>query len=75
MWAAWERGKRETLALPLSFLGSGQYTAKIWRDAPNSEAEPNHLLTETFTVSSGDLLKVRMALDGGFVAQFLPAGK
>ena len=63
------------LALPLSFLGSGQYTAKIWRDAPNSEAEPNHLLTEMFSVSSGDMLKVRMALDGGFVAQFLPVGK
>ena len=63
------------LALPLTFLGSGSYTAKVWKDAPNSEAEPNELLTEAFTASSGDMLKVRMALDGGFVAQFSPAGK
>ena len=41
----------------------------------NSEAEPNRLTTETLTASSGDILRVRLALDGGFVVQFSPVRK
>ena len=66
------KGPRE-LDLPLSFLGAGHYTAKVWKDATDSEANPNHLVTETLRVSSGNRLKVRFALDGGFVAQLNPA--
>ena len=62
------KGPRE-LDLPLSFLGAGHYTAKIWKDATDSEADPNRLATETLRVSSSERLKVRVALDGGFVAQ------
>ena len=63
------------LDLPLSFLGSGRYTAKLWKDAPDTETEPNHLATETLLVSAGDALKVHFALDGGFVGQIAPAPK
>jgi alpha-glucosidase len=63
------------LDLPLSFLGPGHYTAKIWKDAPDAEVAPNHLSTEIQRVSAGDGLKVHFALDGGFVAQLEPAGK
>jgi len=62
------KGPRE-LDLPLSFLGAGHYMAKIWKDATDSEADPNRLATETLRVSSSERLKVRIALDGGFVAQ------
>ena len=62
------------LVLPLSFLGVGRYTARIWKDASDAESDPNHLATETLTLSSTDTLKVRFALDGGFVAQVTPAG-
>jgi alpha-glucosidase len=63
------------LALPLSFLGAGRYTASIWKDAPDAECDPNRLTTETLNLSSADTLRLHPALDGGFVAQLGPAGK
>lgn len=62
------------LALPLSFLGTGRYTARVWKDASDAESDPNHLTTETLKLSSADTLKLHLALDGGFVAQLAPAG-
>lgn len=63
------------LELPLSFLGPEKYTAKVWKDAVDSETNPNHLATESFPVTSVEKLRVRVALDGGFVAQFSPRGQ
>jgi alpha-glucosidase len=65
------RGPRE-LDLPLSFLGTWRYTLKIWKDATDTEANPNRLATESLRVSSSERLKVRVAPDGGFVAQLTP---
>jgi alpha-glucosidase len=62
------------LALPLSFLGAGRYTARIWKDASDAESNPNHLLNETLNVTSGHSLKLQVALDGGFVAQLQRSG-
>ncbi len=62
------------LALPLSFLGLGRYSARVWQDASDADTDPNHLTTETRPLSSADTLEVRLALDGGFVAQVAPAG-
>jgi alpha-glucosidase len=61
------------LDLWLSFLGRGQYTAKIWKDAPDCDVEPNHLANETLAVTAKDALKVHVSMDGGFVAQIEPA--
>ena len=41
----------------------------------DEETEPNHLATETLLVTTGDALKVHLALDGGFVGQIAPAPK
>lgn len=60
------------LTLPLSFLGPGRYTAKIWKDAPESEADPNRLTTESEEVSTRDFLTLRVVRDGGFVVQLSP---
>jgi alpha-glucosidase len=60
------------LELPLAFLGSSQYTASIWKDASDSETNPNHLTTQTFAASSKDTLWVQMSPGGGFVARFSP---
>jgi alpha-glucosidase len=58
--------------LPLSFLGAGRYTAKLWKDASDAESHPNRLTTESMPVTSGDKLSLHLALDGGFVGQFAP---
>lgn len=62
------------VALPLSFLGAGRYTARIWKDAPDAETDPNHLTVETLNFSSTDTLRLHLTLDGGFVAQLAPSG-
>jgi alpha-glucosidase len=60
------------LELPLSFLGPEQYTAAVWKDAPDSETNPNHVMTQTFTASSKDTLRIHMVAGGGLVARFSP---
>jgi alpha-glucosidase len=60
------------LELPLSFLGPARYTATVWKDAPDSETNPNHLTTEKFAALSNDTLRVHVSPGGGFVAKFLP---
>jgi alpha-glucosidase len=57
------------LALPLSFLQAGTYQADVWRDAPDADTDPNHLVTESLTLSPRDTLRMHVALDGGFVAR------
>jgi len=68
------RQSRE-LALPLSYLGQGRYRATIWKDATDAEQDPNKLTTETLHLSSRDTLPLHLALDGGFVARFVPMAK
>ncbi len=64
------------ISLPLTFLGSGAHSQRVWKDAPTSDAQPNQLVTEKRAVTAGDSLRLRTATDGGFVAQFSPeAGK
>jgi alpha-glucosidase len=62
------------LALPLSFLDAGQYTTSIWKDASDAGTDPNRLTTGKLKLSSADTLKVRLAPDGGFVAQLVRSG-
>ena len=68
------KGPRDVV-LPLSFLGEGVHTVRIWKDAPEADADPNRLVTETLRLGPTDTLKVHVALDGGFVAQLAPEGE
>jgi alpha-glucosidase len=65
-------GKARTLALPLTFLEKGEYVAKLWTDASDTASNPNHLETENRTVIAGETMKIKIGIDGGFVAQILP---
>lgn len=55
-----------TVTLPLSFLPVGRYTADQYADAPDVADEPNHLSHTTRTVSSTDVLTVKLAAGGGW---------
>ncbi len=57
------------LEIPLGFLGKGSFEAEIWKDANDTDKDPNHLVHTRSRVSSGDQLRIRVALDGGFVAK------
>jgi len=61
--------------VPLSCLGRGRFTARIWRDAPDAAQNPNHLFRETKAVSRADTLSLHVAAGGGFVIEVTPGGR
>jgi alpha-glucosidase len=63
------------LSLSLAFLGPGRYDARLWKDGSNAEANPNDLSVAAMTVTSLDSLRVRLATEGGFVAELTPAAE
>jgi alpha-glucosidase len=66
-------GAARQISLPLSFLSRGIYLAKIWKDAPDTQANPNKLETVVLRVSAGDDLDLAIAPDGGFVVELSSA--
>lgn len=58
------------LVLDTSFLGEGEWEAKIHRDGPNADSWAEDYKIETITVSAGDKLPVHMAKGGGWAAEF-----
>ena len=65
--------KFNSLSLPLSFLGNGSYSAKLWKDSTETEFDPNKLITTTEEHTRDDVISVQLASDGGgFVGQFTP---
>jgi alpha-glucosidase len=62
-------GQPHQISLPLNFLKQAEYKTTIWRDMGAPEANPNHLHTETSTISSDDTLSLQVSRGGGFVAR------
>ncbi|MEU8143976.1 glycoside hydrolase family 97 catalytic domain-containing protein [Nonomuraea sp. NPDC048901] len=54
-------GEARTLTVPLDFLDEGEWTAEIYRDAPD-----DGILAETATVSAGGKLDLAVSPNGGF---------
>jgi alpha-glucosidase len=67
-----DRNARDT-PVKLGFLGEGSWTLKLWKDAPDSDAVGEHLLTEQRVVTSADELTLHLAQAGGAAASFEPA--
>jgi alpha-glucosidase len=65
-------GQARDLKIPLSFVGPGPHSIKLWKDAPDADSDPNHLATENLNLMSTDSLQVHCGADGGFVAQITP---
>ena len=59
------------LTLDTTFLGEGEWEAKIHRDGPNANTWAEDYKIETLTVCAGDKLPVKMANGGGWVAEFV----
>ncbi|MEI8226423.1 MAG: glycoside hydrolase family 97 protein [Bacteroidota bacterium] len=58
----------KSIELKLDFLPAGNYEAEIWADTKNSDIDPKELKKVKQTTKSGDIIKVTMAKNGGFVA-------
>jgi alpha-glucosidase len=69
-----DRNARD-IPVKLDFLGSGSWTLKLWKDAPDSDTVGEHLATEQRTVTAGDTLTLHLARAGGAVASFEPVSR
>ena len=57
-----------TLDVPLTFLGSGRFTATIWQDGPT----PTDVVTTTRIVTARDALSLTLAGSGGAAIRLVP---
>ena len=55
--------------IPLSFLSKGQYKLTVWKDAPDSKINAEHLDSEERIVTSSNQLNIEMVRNGGYVAR------
>ena len=61
------------LDVPLSFLGSGDYSAEIYADGPNAASQPTDSVVDERRVNARTVLKLKLAPDGGCAIWLRPA--
>ena len=70
--AALNASEAREFTLDTSFLGSGNWTAEVFRDAADSDSAPTHYVHEKGkSVKAGEKIVFRMAKGGGFVVKFV----
>lgn len=62
------------VAIPLEFLGSGEYEARVFADGPEAAREGTSLSIETKAFKAGDSLAARLAPGGGLAVILTPTG-
>jgi alpha-glucosidase len=62
----------KSMEIPLTFLGNGSFTAKIFADPEEAADYPDRLLQHEKKVSARETLKIDMAGSGGVAIQFVP---
>jgi alpha-glucosidase len=62
--------KGKSVEVMLDFLPEGSYKADTWSDFRKADKEPMEIVRSSKKVKSGDVLRVNMANNGGFVAVF-----
>jgi alpha-glucosidase len=60
------------LDVPLDFLGSGKYSAQIFADGADADANAKSLAITTRKVNAGDHLALHLASGGGAAVIFTP---
>ncbi len=61
------------LEIPLDFLGSGSWKAKAWADGKRAATRPKEVDISEGEVNASEVLPLKMAPGGGYVAVFEPA--
>ena len=65
-------GNARTLAIPLDFLGEGEFTAEIYADDLEVIHQPSPIMKAQHTVSAKDTLTAKLAPGGGHVMRLAP---
>ncbi|MDQ2945125.1 MAG: glycoside hydrolase family 97 C-terminal domain-containing protein, partial [Acidobacteriota bacterium] len=63
------------IEIPLTFLGKGDFTAKIYADTDDAAQSPKSVSIQTRTVNSKMTLKARLASGGGYAVMLVPVGQ
>lgn len=58
--------------IALDFLGKGSYKVTLYKDAKDTDTNPNHLVKETLTVTAKDKITLSLASDGGAAMRIQP---
>jgi alpha-glucosidase len=58
--------------IPLTFLGSGKYTAEMYADADDAAQYPKNVSIQRKTVDSSMHLRAKLAPGGGYAVRFVP---
>lgn len=58
----------KNILLKLDFLPQGNYEIQSWADTRKSDKDPKDIKPDTKTVAAGELLKLKLSDNGGFVA-------
>jgi alpha-glucosidase len=61
--------KEKEVTIKLDFITEGDHVIDIWADAKDSNKEPKNLKITSQKVKAGDLLKIKLANNGGWVAR------
>jgi alpha-glucosidase len=61
-----------TIKVSFDFLGAGNFKAEVWKDASDSDKEPEHLVKESMKISRQDTKDFNLAPGGGFVLHIFP---
>ena len=65
-------GNPRQLEIPLTFLGSGRFTAEIYADAADAAQYPKSVSILKKTVDRNSQLSIKLAPGGGFAVRFVP---
>ncbi|HZK97613.1 MAG TPA: glycoside hydrolase family 97 protein [Prolixibacteraceae bacterium] len=60
--------KEKEITIKLDFISIGEHTIEIWADAKDANKSPKNLKISSQKVKSGDLIKIKLANNGGWVA-------
>jgi alpha-glucosidase len=60
------------LSVPLDFLGAGEYTAEIYADGDDADADAERVSITRLTVNAGMTLDIKMAPGGGHAVRLYP---
>ena len=60
------------ISIDTHFLPAGKYTIEIWEDAKDANKNPKEIKKITRNMEAGQVLKVKMAKAGGYVAHIIP---
>ena len=61
--------KEKEISIKLDFISAGEHVIEIWADAKDANKAPKNLKISSQKVKSGDLVKIKLANNGGWVAR------